>query len=271
MRLALIGDVGGHSAQLVDLLERLGVDLDAPAVPEDLTIVQVGDLIDRGPDSPGCVALADRLMTHFPDQWVQLLGNHEGNRVGGPVFWDEPLDDVAEATLLDWWDEGRARMAVAVQSEELGDLLICHGGLTGTVWHVVGKPELSEAVTLLNSWVGERPDLAFAAGALLGLQGAFVGPAWADALTELYPSWDRAPSVPFGQVHGHSAICDWRSGRLHPRASGAVRQGARIDAAHRRTRVDIGGRPFLGIDPTLGTDATGVSLSALVLRGKILA
>jgi hypothetical protein len=35
--------------------------------------------------------------------------------------------------------------------------------------------------------------------------------------------------------------------------------------------VDIGGRPFLGIDPTLGTEATGASLSALVVEGKILA
>ncbi|HEY2429591.1 MAG TPA: metallophosphoesterase, partial [Acidimicrobiales bacterium] len=144
MRLALIGDVGGHRDLLVDVLDRLGVDLDTPTMPGDLTIIQVGDLIDRGPDSPGCVEVAAAMMTRWPDQWIQLLGNHEGNRLGGPAFWDEGLEREAEATLLDWWSERRAALAVALRTTEFGDVLVSHGGLTATLWHVLGKPPLAD-------------------------------------------------------------------------------------------------------------------------------
>jgi hypothetical protein len=268
---ALIGDVGGHRELLVHVLEQLGVDVGVPTIPTDLTIVQVGDLVDRGPDSAGCVELVNSLMGAAPGQWIQLLGNHEGNRLGGPAFWDEGLEREAEATLLDWWEKRRAALAVALRTTEFGDLLVSHGGLTATLWHVLGKPPLADVAATLNSWVGDRPDLAFAPGALLGARGAFVGPTWADALTELYPSWERAPAVPFGQVHGHSSICTWPSGRLRSQASAATRAAAQIDVVERRTRVDIDDRPFVGIDPTLGTEAVDATLSALVVEGEILA
>ena len=51
MRIAFIGDVHGHATAFMKLLRRLedyGVD----------EIVQVGDLVDRGPDSIECVRIA---------------------------------------------------------------------------------------------------------------------------------------------------------------------------------------------------------------------
>jgi serine/threonine protein phosphatase 1 len=67
-RTIAIGDVHGCSAALAALLDAIGPK------PED-TLVFVGDLIDRGPDSQGVldqlVALAGRC------RLVPLLGNHE--------------------------------------------------------------------------------------------------------------------------------------------------------------------------------------------------
>jgi hypothetical protein len=80
-RLALIGDVHGELDALVALMGALGLDPDDPAHAPGLTLVFVGDLIDRGPDSPGVVALVARWVAAGRAQLV--LGNHELNLLKG--------------------------------------------------------------------------------------------------------------------------------------------------------------------------------------------
>ena len=67
-RYIIIGDVHGCLAELQALLER--IDLQA-----DDTVVFVGDLVDKGPDSPGVV----RWIREFAEAYPVLLieGNHE--------------------------------------------------------------------------------------------------------------------------------------------------------------------------------------------------
>lgn len=67
-----IGDIHGNRRQLDDLLSRVVPELR----PED-TLVFLGDYIDRGPDSKGCVERILRLKTEAQFQVVTLLGNHE--------------------------------------------------------------------------------------------------------------------------------------------------------------------------------------------------
>ena len=89
-RVALFGDVGGQAVELRSALVRLGADPETLALPADLTVVQVGDLIHRGPDSPGAVDIARTVMTAQPKQWVQLVGNHEAQYLAPPRFhWPE--------------------------------------------------------------------------------------------------------------------------------------------------------------------------------------
>jgi hypothetical protein len=73
--LDIIGDVHGELAALRRLLVRLGADPDACTTTRPL--VFVGDLIDRGPDSPGVVALVRRLV-EAGVAWC-VAGNHELN------------------------------------------------------------------------------------------------------------------------------------------------------------------------------------------------
>lgn len=77
--LDLIGDVHGELDALTSLLERLGVDVRAGTAERPL--VFVGDLVDRGPDSPGVVALVRRLVQAGVAHVV--LGNHELNLLLG--------------------------------------------------------------------------------------------------------------------------------------------------------------------------------------------
>ena len=74
--LDVIGDVHGERQALLQLVKHLGYD-DNGHHPQGRKLVFVGDFCDRGPDSPGVLALVRR--------WVEagnalaVLGNHEIN------------------------------------------------------------------------------------------------------------------------------------------------------------------------------------------------
>src|SRR5688500_17832918 len=71
MKTFVVGDVHGRSAQLQRLLEML------PREEGSDTLVFLGDLIDRGPDAPGCVDLVMKLQQRNPERVLCLRGNHE--------------------------------------------------------------------------------------------------------------------------------------------------------------------------------------------------
>ena len=73
----IIGDVHGCHAELVALLTRLGyaVTADNAVHPEGRTAVFVGDLVDRGPDSPGVLRLVMGMVAAGTALCVP--GNHE--------------------------------------------------------------------------------------------------------------------------------------------------------------------------------------------------
>ncbi len=78
----IIGDVHGEFEALTSLLSRLGYNENG-VHPSGRRLVFVGDLVDRGPDSPSVVELVMKLMEAGTAQCI--LGNHELNILrGGP-------------------------------------------------------------------------------------------------------------------------------------------------------------------------------------------
>ena len=74
----LIGDVHGCRDELAQLLEKLGYRVNetgAYAHPAGRTAVFLGDLVDRGPDSPGVLEIAMNMAQ--AGAALCLLGNHE--------------------------------------------------------------------------------------------------------------------------------------------------------------------------------------------------
>src|SRR5580704_8864056 len=123
-------------------LQELDADTATGIIPDDLVVVQVGDLVHRGPDSTGVVALVDRMMSASPGQWVQLIGNHEAQEgLGGPDFWHEPLSPGLRSDLRRWVDGNQARLAVALDTVEYGPVLVTHAGLTRHKWVAIGRPD----------------------------------------------------------------------------------------------------------------------------------
>jgi hypothetical protein len=158
----IVGDVGGCAGQLA---EALGPWVGVP----DAVVIQVGDLVDRGPDSPGVLRLVERWLGGSAPRWVQLVGNHEAPYLGAEPFWPEQLA-VEDAALLErWWLTERMRVAAAVRSADGEEFLVTHAGLTVSAWRELGEPvTASTAAELLNT----RPE---------ALLFSYGGPLWAEA------------------------------------------------------------------------------------------
>jgi serine/threonine protein phosphatase 1 len=73
-RIFAIGDVHGRADLLLSKLEAI-YDVERARPVERSEVVILGDLIDRGPNSAGCLDLISALAEHRPV--VALLGNHE--------------------------------------------------------------------------------------------------------------------------------------------------------------------------------------------------
>ena len=183
---------------------------DVGALPDDLVVVQVGDLVHRGPDSAGVVALVDRYLHSQPGQWIQLVGNHEAQYLAArrPSTGRKRLDDDSAATLRGWWADGL--MVAAAELHGIGgeDILITHAGLTEGFWRrVLGAPADAGPrgrAAERDDRHSARPDLPVRPDA--GRRPAQLrapGPLWASAATELVPSWLEA-WLPFSQIHGHT-------------------------------------------------------------------
>ncbi len=67
-----IGDIHGNLRALEDLLNRI-----IPHICSDDIVVFLGDYIDRGPDSKGCIEAILSFRDSYSGSVATLLGNHE--------------------------------------------------------------------------------------------------------------------------------------------------------------------------------------------------
>jgi hypothetical protein len=262
-RLAVIGDVGGHAEQLRWALDWLGAT--DGRLPPDLVVVQVGDLVDRGPDSLGVLDIVARLLAEQPRQWIQLAGNHEAQYLpGGTPFWRDRLADTGIVRLRDWWANDHLRVAAAIRTSAGDEFLLTHAGLTVPSWRELTEPMSAvTAADLLN----QRPNLIWRTGA--HGRDDEAGPLWAESGAALHEPWMGYDGiVPFGQIHGHSTVVHFAHQRW--RCTGRVRQRSSVDWDARHVRVRAGGRAFIGVDPGHGKNGAA-HWQPLVLEGVLTA
>jgi Calcineurin-like phosphoesterase len=277
-RVAVIGDVAGHLDELRTELRRLGADDGTGRLPDDLTVVQLGDLIHRGPASDAVVDLVDGYLTDQPTQWVQLVGNHEAHYLRDPVFdWPDRISARSRDTLRRWWADGQMRAAAWVRDETRDgteSFLITHAGLTAGFWRtaLAVTSSAEQAAITINSLIGVNDGALFRAGRMLHgrPRARSVGPVWAATATELLPSW-LATTLPFSQIHGHDSIFDWQRRRF--RAADEVARLTVVDEeAKHETTVLAGGR-IIGIDPGHGSQPRrpwrAWEIRTKALRGRV--
>lgn len=255
-RVAIIGDVGGHADALRAKLARLGVPDDGTGpIPPELHIVQVGDLVHRGPDSAAAVALADRHLQRSPGNWIQLLGNHEAFYLQRlrQFTWSERVPRHTAATLKRWWSDGQLRVAVAVHAGA-ESFVITHAGVTRGFWtEVLGaETDADKVAEGLDELRRSNRRALFTPGTMLGFRTPTpnAGPIWAAAGPELMAGWLEHP-MPFSQAHGHTSVYDWDNRRWH--ADRGVRDRISVDSEAKHITVTLPGGRLVGVDP--GQDA----------------
>ncbi len=253
----MIGDVGGQAAALRDALAALGADPEDLRLPDDLTVIQLGDLVHRGPDSPGAVAIARTVMARQPGKWIQLAGNHEAYYLTPPKFhWPERLPEEDLETIYRWWRTRQMRVAAAIEvAGEPHQYLVTHAGLTEGFWrHFIGMPAgAAESALALNGLIGRvHESWLYRPGVMVtGDVDLAAGPLWASAPDELVPSWTAsAAAAPFHQIHGHSSTIDWVTGRRYGRQDLPV--AVTEDGSRRHATVLVEGMAIVGIDPGHG-------------------
>lgn len=109
-RVYAIGDIHGRDDLFADLIDRIHAD-NAARAPTEVTLILLGDLVDRGPQSAEVVERAMRLCNEF-DHLRYLIGNHE------ECFLAALTGDVrrlryfmrigGEATVRSYWDGERS-------------------------------------------------------------------------------------------------------------------------------------------------------------------
>lgn len=217
----VFGDTGGHFRQLKAGLQEIGYDPITHKLPEDVVVVHCGDLLHKGPNSGAVIFMVNRIMEQNPGQWIQLLGNHEYQYLGGIPFWREVIDPEAIETLQRWYFEGKVRNAYAItEPAEFHNLVVSkrgyqtpqkpiiltHAGITRQYWNKFLKSETDVAtvVRMLNNF---NPNQIGTPGAIIGSGNTTefpAGPVWALSVEEVWDSWQSQLTVPFIQIHGHT-------------------------------------------------------------------
>ena len=135
MATVAIGDVHGNLRALDDLLARLD-----PLLTAEDTVVFLGDYIDRGPDTRGCVESILRWRQESPATVVTLMGNHE----------DWLLRSIDDPTRHSWLVGMEAHETIASYSPRVAD------ELRGAV-EAAGPRLLTERIAPIGCWSRRCP------------------------------------------------------------------------------------------------------------------
>lgn len=161
-RVVAIGDLHADVDAALDTLRLAGlVDAQGDWSGGHTTLVQTGDLMDRGPRSLGLIELMRGLSDQAAvagGQVICLLGNHEAMNLTGDWRYVSPAD-VAEfggvtarqAALAPTGDLG-AWLRGRDSAVQLGDVVFVHGGLRAQ-WAALGVDTISNRVR--NALLGQ--------------------------------------------------------------------------------------------------------------------
>lgn len=184
-RTIVVGDLHGDSQALAGILLKAGLtDTTGAWAGGTARLIQLGDCIDRGPDSAGVIAALQRLQREAPaGAVVRLAGNHEMELMRGETCYlrNVPSHERLARTLRDDAAAGRLVAAAAV-----GPWLCVHGGLRSRL-----RAQLRLATDATPACLAEKLNGAFqAANQIRDFSHPIFGP---DAQSGLF--WTYGPEL----------------------------------------------------------------------------
>ena len=191
-RIYAVGDVHGQASKLAAMHELIREDLERdPAA--DPVLIHLGDYIDRGPDSAGCIAMLGPEPPVPGVRTVNLMGNHESMLLSA-------LERNSDLDVLNWLRNGGAAaleswgVGMNVPPELWGERIP-----EGHLAFVRGLSFSHAEAGFLFVHAGVRPGLPFnrqRRGDLLWIREPFLG--WEGPMLPETP--DRVI------VHGHTPV-----------------------------------------------------------------
>lgn len=168
----IVADIHGYRSKLDEALESVSFN------PATDRLISVGDIIDRGPDSPACLALLDE-----PWFWM-TLGNHE-------QMFLEALADPSDANWSRWlvnggswvlqtseaeqkfWQQQLEQLPLTITLACLDQTIgVCHAEYTSAQWQDRQQADDQEA----QSWLWGRSRLKIEnAARIAGVDWVFSG------------------------------------------------------------------------------------------------
>lgn len=263
----MFGDVAGHFRPFKRGLRSVGVDVKNLVIPDDLVVVQVGDLVHKGPNSGYVVELVDKLMRANPGRWIQLAGNHELPYVmEHGFFYPDRVDVHTMSTLASWRRNGLLHAAYSITSANGEQYLVTHAGLTEVLHRAYGGGD-AHAV---SRHVSSLPWKELASKGVMfngGMSDFGAGIFWAEGVSEVYASWVISGDVPpFHQIHGHSSSYLWEHARYRYNYRDWIVDSMVIDRARMHSTFNLRGKSFYAIDHGLGAKAFTDTIWPLVIE-----
>ncbi len=156
--LDIVGDVHGEYAALVSLLKKLGYD-DLGRHSDGRRLVFVGDLIDRGPDSPAVLRVVKRMVEAGNAQCV--AGNHEINALrdeadqerSGEGWWYGRHEALYDSVVVDPREKEESFLPflrALPGALECEDLRVVHA-----CWHASSIDRLRDASSVIDAFRSE--------------------------------------------------------------------------------------------------------------------
>lgn len=288
-RLVVIGDIHGSFAGLLELLYQAKVTTSpetcswreqGPNREDGVVLVQVGDLVDRGPDPWGafnCLRTLQKDAHLYNSKVVRLVGNHDIWWLNGHFHDRNATTDTVPVlrqvvtTMIQDIHAGTMEMAYAHMRHEI-PLLFVHAGIRPTFYKHLQKtlhpnkvnPVLSALEIALYANVQLKQDFGtctalpcqskksaanqlYEAGPDRGGAG-IGGPLWTDfSMLEDAAKHNKEPKH-FIQVVGHTmAFCySPRQINVHPSSHIAECSAGLVRASHKLQSVCVDGGMYLG-------------------------
>jgi len=210
----VMGDVHGHYVQFIMMLGAAGlVDENLAWIGGDSVLIQMGDVIDKGPDSVKTDELADALQIQAAaagGEFVRLIGNHELELIMGNFFMSE-LDRQMAQKYKDKLTAGvmAGRLKAAYHAR---GLLFTHAGVCNKLLNIfkmqLGALTETKVASLINNIFLNCVKHSFYKHPIFNISVSrggtdkYGGIFWED-LQDLYASFPRSPVK---QVVGHSMV-----------------------------------------------------------------
>jgi len=218
MQHIIFGDTGGHFNQLYKSLRHIGMTEDY-ILPHDTRIIHLGDLVHKGLYSSDILRMIDSIRHLNPGQWIQIMGNHEAQYLGGEVFWSKRVDAPGQKILTQWYEEGFLKFIHVLEAESKGFLHIettshqytssrpivfSHAGLSLSFWlNNLSQYKVHEYDKAIES----TPLVdVHSSGIMMGKNfnpSSPVGPIWAHGVHEVWLMWNTMEQHLFNQIVGH--------------------------------------------------------------------